>query len=167
LNRDNSGLFNKYKTDYAKALNDAKLIADRNPQAFTNQDALLQQAVGNIFKQGRARNNFGRIVPVNQDVDKMIGDIKRLTGAGIGPVRVQVTNLEDVQNMLSRIAVGEPFSGMENMVKTEADVFHFNGVRGLILDILRGQATATRLGNLGGALKTAAGDISRAAGVEQ
>ena len=167
MNRDNSGLFNKYKTDYARALNDAKLISDRNPQAFTDGDILLQKAVGNIFKQGRSRNNFGRIVPVNQDVDKMIGDIKRLTGAGIGPLRVQVTNLEDVQNMLSRIGVGEPFSGLEGMINKEADVFHFNGVRGLILDILRGQATATRLGNLGGALKTAAGDISRAAGVEQ
>lgn len=128
---------------------------------------MLQKAIGNVFKLGRARNNFGRVVPINQDVDKMLGDIKRLTGAGIGPARVEVTDQEAVKSMLSRIPVGEPFSDMEGFIQQPEDVVHFNAIRGLVLDLLRGQATATRLGNLPGALKTAAGDIARAAGVEQ
>ncbi len=128
---------------------------------------MLQKAIGNVFKLGRARNNFGRVVPINQDVDKMLGDIKRLTGAGIGPARVEVTDQEAVKSMLSRIPVGEPFSDMEGFIQSPEDVVHFNAIRGLVLDLLRGQATATRLGNLPGALKTAAGDIAKAAGVEQ
>jgi hypothetical protein len=148
-------------------LNDIGAVAQINSKAMTPGDPMLQKAVDNVFKMGRARNNFGRVVPVNQDVDKMLGDIKRLTGAGIGTVRVEVTDQTAVKNMLSRIPVGEPFSDMEGLIKSPADVIHFNAVRGLVIDLLRGQATATRLGNLPGALKTAAGDIARAAGVEQ
>ena len=107
------------------------------------------------------------MVPISQDVDATLTSVKRATGSIGGVLQVDVDTVEKLQDLLTRVPSGEPFANMEDLIVTQADVYHFMAVKNLVLDILRGQATATRLGGLGGALKTAAGDIARAAGVEQ
>ena len=168
--RDQSAVFSKYKSEFE---NNLKKIQDpaqsKTSQAgpFSLEDMILKRGIESTFRLGRGRANFGKVVPISQDVDATLTSVKRATGSIGGVIQVDLDTVEKLKNLLTRVPSSEPFSNMEELIVTQADVYHFMAVKNLVLDILRGQATATRLGGLGGALETAAGDIARAAGVEQ
>ena len=168
--RDQSAVFSKYKSEFEnniKKIQDPAQSKTSQGAPFSMSDIILKKGIDSTFRMGRGRANFGKVVPISQDVDATLTSVKRATGSIGGVLQVDVDTVEKLQDLLTRVPSGEPFANMEDLIVTQADVYHFMAVKNLVLDILRGQATATRLGGLGGALKTAAGDIARAAGGEQ
>lgn len=132
---------------------------------------IFQKAVESLFRIGRSRVEYGKIVPVS-DVDDLISKV-RSTGINAPKFTpdfikqaMAVTNVKELQDKLKTIPSGEPFSDMENDINNAQDVATFLATKKIVIEILAKLATERRAGGFGQALKKAVGDISQAAGVD-
>jgi len=107
---------------------------------------MFQRAIGQIFSIGTGQRNKGKIITVG-DVDDVAKSIRQ-TKSGIGPIRTGKQDINLIKKVLSRLPSGEPFAGLEDLIKTPEDAEKFMKIRDLTLDILNTISTERKLRGL-------------------